>query len=187
MSAMPRPSDVHAYVYCIALAEPFGQGRDLLGARASGVAGRAPRAIVLRDLAAVVSDADATRYDISRENLLAHQIVVEGAMAHSPVLPVRYGTVAWSDEDASTTSSSASCATSGIAWSSASACSGTASGSSRRSPTQTRASAGCATRSGDGRQRRCTTSASTSAAWWRAPSSASATRRPAHCSMCCAR
>lgn len=99
MSAMPRPSDVHAYVYCIAQAEPFGNGREPLGARASGVAGRAPRVIVLRDLAAVVSDADATRYDISRENLLAHQIVVEEAMAHSPVLPVRYGTVARSDED----------------------------------------------------------------------------------------
>jgi len=51
------------------------------------------------DLAAVVSDAPVTAYDITRDNLMAHQRVVEESMRHADVLPVAFGTVARDDRD----------------------------------------------------------------------------------------
>jgi len=51
------------------------------------------------DLAAVVSDAPTTACDITRDNLMAHQHVVEESMRHSDVLPVAFGTVARDDRD----------------------------------------------------------------------------------------
>jgi hypothetical protein len=56
------------------------------------------RILTYDDLAAVVSDAPQGQYDISRENLLAHQRVVTQAMTRSDVLPVAFGTVAESDQ-----------------------------------------------------------------------------------------
>jgi hypothetical protein len=56
------------------------------------------RILTYDDLAAVVSDAPQDQYDISRENLLAHQRVVTQAMTRSDVLPVAFGTVAESDQ-----------------------------------------------------------------------------------------
>jgi hypothetical protein len=57
------------------------------------------RTVEYDDLAAVVSDASATFYDITRDNLMAHQRVVEESMSRSDVLPVAFGTVAQSDQD----------------------------------------------------------------------------------------
>jgi hypothetical protein len=45
-------------------------------------------------IAIVASSGTATRYPVSRKNLLAHQGIIEGVMKHSPVLPMRFGTVA---------------------------------------------------------------------------------------------
>jgi hypothetical protein len=59
----------------------------------------AVRTIEYGDLAAVVSDAPMTGYDITRDNLMAHQRVVEESMRHSDVLPVAFGTVARDDRD----------------------------------------------------------------------------------------
>lgn len=94
----PSPS-AGTYVYCIVQAEPFGDGSPPIRARAIGERGDAVRTIPFRDLAVVASDAQATRYDIARERLLAHQLVIEEAMTRSEVLPVRFSTVAKSDEE----------------------------------------------------------------------------------------
>jgi len=47
-----------------------------------------------RDVAAVVSDSPVMKYVISREHMMAHQLVMEKVMADYTVLPVRFGTVA---------------------------------------------------------------------------------------------
>jgi hypothetical protein len=57
------------------------------------------RTVEYGDLAAVVSDASATAYDITRDNLMAHQRVVEESMRQSNILPVAFGTVARDDRD----------------------------------------------------------------------------------------
>jgi Gas vesicle synthesis protein GvpL/GvpF len=46
------------------------------------------------DLIAVLSPESIERYPISRRNLLAHKSIVETVMKHTPVLPVRFNTVA---------------------------------------------------------------------------------------------
>src|SRR5687767_4857301 len=40
-----------------------------------------------------------TGFDITRDNVMAHQRVVEASMRHSDVLPVAFGTVARDDQD----------------------------------------------------------------------------------------
>jgi hypothetical protein len=57
------------------------------------------RTIEYDDLAAVVSNAPMTAYDITRDNLVAHQRVVEESMGRSDVLPVAFGTVARDDQE----------------------------------------------------------------------------------------
>jgi len=57
------------------------------------------RTVEYGDLAAVVSDAQTTVYDVTRDNLMAHQRVVEESMGRSDVLPVAFGTVARDDYD----------------------------------------------------------------------------------------
>ena len=46
------------------------------------------------DIAAVVSRCKADRYDVARANVIAHQRVMEAAMARWPMLPVRFGCIA---------------------------------------------------------------------------------------------
>jgi len=55
------------------------------------------RTVEYADLVAVVSDARRPSYDVTRDNLVAHQRVVEEAMRRSDVLPVAFGTVARGD------------------------------------------------------------------------------------------
>jgi len=57
------------------------------------------RTVEYGDLAAVVSDAPVMAYDITRDNLTAHQRVVEESMRQTDVLPVAFGTVARDDRD----------------------------------------------------------------------------------------
>jgi len=57
------------------------------------------RTVEYGDLVAVVSDARTSAYDITRDNLMAHQRVVEESMRHADVLPVAFGTVARNDRD----------------------------------------------------------------------------------------
>jgi len=57
------------------------------------------RTLECGDLAAVVSDAPTTGFDITRANLMAHQHVINESMRHTDVLPVAFGTVARDDRD----------------------------------------------------------------------------------------
>jgi Gas vesicle synthesis protein GvpL/GvpF len=91
-------SNTGTYIYCIARAQPFEQGD--LPFTTPGIGGRdkAVRLLTYDDLAAVVSDATRDDYNVTRENLLAHQRVITQAMTRSDVLPVSFGTVAESDQ-----------------------------------------------------------------------------------------
>jgi len=51
------------------------------------------------DLAAVLSDSSVERYSLSRQNLLAHQKVLEEVMKEFVLLPVKFGTQAKNVED----------------------------------------------------------------------------------------
>jgi hypothetical protein len=85
------------YVYGVAPAQPF-RGPPL---RVSGIGGRgvAVRTIALSDLVAIVSDVPGFNIDLSRENLLDHQRVLEEVLKRSDVLPFSFGAVAGSDEE----------------------------------------------------------------------------------------
>jgi hypothetical protein len=90
---------VGTYVYCVGSAGSFGPDRPALRGRGVGGPDVAVRTIEYADLAAVVSDAPVTTYDVTRDNLLAHERVVEEVMSHSDVLPVAFGTVAPDDQE----------------------------------------------------------------------------------------
>jgi hypothetical protein len=78
------------YIYCIIETKiernfgPIG-----IGGRGDGVS-----TIGYGDLSMVISNSPMTQYVISRENLLAHEKVVEEVMNESTVLPVRFCTIA---------------------------------------------------------------------------------------------
>jgi len=55
--------------------------------------------LCFRDLACVISSTSMTKYVISRENLIAHQKVIEEVMKDHTVLPVRFCTIATSTEE----------------------------------------------------------------------------------------
>lgn len=55
--------------------------------------------LCFRDLACVISSTPMTKYVISRENLIAHEKVIEVAMKDYTVLPVRFCTIATSTEE----------------------------------------------------------------------------------------
>jgi hypothetical protein len=86
------------YVYGVATAEPFTNGHPL---RVPGIGGRGVpvRTIAFEDLVAVVSDVPDSRFDLTRENLLEHQRVLDEVLSRSDVLPFSFGTVAGSDEE----------------------------------------------------------------------------------------
>ena len=87
------------YVYCVGSAESFGPGHQALESGGVGGPDVEVRTVEYGDLVAVVSDAAPGAYDITRDNLMAHQRVVEESMRHSDVLPVAFGTVARNDRD----------------------------------------------------------------------------------------
>ncbi len=64
-----------------------------------GLGGREVETIAYRDLSAVMSTAPLRKYEVSKENLLAHERVLERAMNEYTVLPVRYCTVAQNAEE----------------------------------------------------------------------------------------
>ncbi len=99
MIQITPPSSTPTSVYCIARGEPFQNGAPPFGAKAIGRQGNPVYTIHFMDLAAVVSDSEVPRYDIGRENTMAHQLVIEEAMGRSDMLPVRFGTVAKSAQD----------------------------------------------------------------------------------------
>jgi hypothetical protein len=64
-----------------------------------GLGGWEVETIAYRDLSAVISNVPMGKYVVSRENLLAHQQVLEQVMKEFTVLPVRFYTVAANAEE----------------------------------------------------------------------------------------
>ncbi|MFZ0839753.1 MAG: GvpL/GvpF family gas vesicle protein [Xanthobacteraceae bacterium] len=78
------------YVYAIVACEEPHEFKT----RGIGERGDLVRTINYRRIAAVVSDSAISEYDNSRRNMMAHMLVLEEAMEHFTLLPVRFGTVA---------------------------------------------------------------------------------------------
>lgn len=92
-----QPQSEGSYLYCVAYSQPFaGNGAQF---KATGMSGRPVRVITQGDLAAIVSDSPNDQYDVTIENVRAHEGVVEEAMQRADVLPVSFGTVAGSDQE----------------------------------------------------------------------------------------
>jgi hypothetical protein len=87
------------YVYGVASAEQFLNGHPPLRVPGIGGLGVPVRTIAFEDLVAVVSDVPGSRFDLTRENLLEHQRVLDEVLRRSDVLPFSFGTVAGSDEE----------------------------------------------------------------------------------------
>ncbi len=86
-----RDTEEAKYLYCIIKSD---RKRSFNGAQAIGGRGDAVHTVVFRDLAAVASDSPDMKYDTTRVNMMAHQIVIERVMNEGfTVLPVRFGTV----------------------------------------------------------------------------------------------
>ncbi len=66
-----------------------------------GIGGRGDEVgtIAYRDISAVVSNSPMARYVVSKENLMAHERVIERVMKEFTVLPVRFCTVATNAEE----------------------------------------------------------------------------------------
>lgn len=97
MSSSTQPHHGGTYIYCITDARAVSA--DGQAFTAQGIGGEPVRTVKYSDLAAVVSDSPYDTYDVTRENLTAHEQVVEGVMARADVLPVSYGTVADNDQE----------------------------------------------------------------------------------------
>ncbi|MGZ6391141.1 MAG: GvpL/GvpF family gas vesicle protein, partial [Ktedonobacterales bacterium] len=98
MGTHPTAAPAGSYIYCIAPAHPLAKGKRRF--KAAGIGGQdSPLRTVTSDgLAAVVSDMPAARFDVTRQNLLAHERVIAEVMSRVDVLPCSFGTVAASDE-----------------------------------------------------------------------------------------
>jgi len=96
-SAPAQPTGT--YVYCVGYARSLADPSSAFSTPGVGGPDYAVRTITFDDLAAVVSDSPALRLDITRENLMAHEHVVEESLKRSSVLPVAFGTVALNDDE----------------------------------------------------------------------------------------
>lgn len=86
------------YLYGVTYAEAFQDGKPPLKSNGVG-GGTSVRTIESGDLAAIVSDAPLSRYDTTRENLVAHETVLEEVLDRTDVAPVAFGIVATSDQE----------------------------------------------------------------------------------------
>jgi len=83
------------YIYCII--ETKGKSPQF-GPIGIGGRGDVLYTICLNDIAAVVSDAPIKKYRVAREYLICHEHAIEEVMKSYTVLPVRYATVAESED-----------------------------------------------------------------------------------------
>ena len=83
------------YIYCVI---ESNEGRNF---GPIGIGGRGDNVFTVgyRDLSAVVSNSPMDKYVINRENMLAHEKVIEEVMKDYTVLPVRFCTIAASAEE----------------------------------------------------------------------------------------
>lgn len=92
-----QPQSVGTYLYCVTYSQPFaGNGK---GMPAQGLAGCPIRVVRDGDLAAIVSDSLTDQYDITLDNVTAHERVIEQTMTRADVLPASFGIVAGSDQE----------------------------------------------------------------------------------------
>ena len=82
------------YFYCIIRNSQFTE----FGAMGIGSRNDKVYTVSFRDISAVVSDTPVKKYDLERDNLLCHEMVIEEVMKHYTVLPVRFATVAENEE-----------------------------------------------------------------------------------------
>jgi len=99
MNSFGPATSTATYVYCVGYAQALSDKSPPFSVCGIGGTNDPLRVITFDDLAAVVSDAPATRLDITRENLLAHERVVTEALQRSSVLPVAFGMVALNDDE----------------------------------------------------------------------------------------
>lgn len=92
-----QPQIAGSYLYCVTYSQPFTQSGSTL--QMTGVGGYPVRVITQGDLAAIVSDSQTDQYEITLENVRAHENAVEAVMQRADVLPVSFGTVANSDQE----------------------------------------------------------------------------------------
>jgi hypothetical protein len=82
------------YIYCIiASGRPRSFGPFGIGAQGADLT-----TICFDDIAAVVSDSPIMKYALSRDNMIAHEKAIEEVMKEYQVLPVRFCTIAESEE-----------------------------------------------------------------------------------------
>lgn len=87
--------DEGKYLYCVI---NESQERNF-GPTGIGDRGDEVHTLCFRDLACVISSTPMTKYVISRENLIAHEKVIEEVMKDHTALPVRFCTIATSTEE----------------------------------------------------------------------------------------
>lgn len=83
------------YIYCII---ETNSERNF-GPMGMGDRGDEVATICYQDLSAVISNTPITKYVVSRENMMAHQKVIEAVMKDYTVLPVRFCTIAANAEE----------------------------------------------------------------------------------------
>ena len=97
--AVPSPADGSArgkYVYCVIRSnKPLQFGLSTIAGEVGGV-----HTVNYKDLAAVVSDVPIGPLDSTRENVLAHEHVNETVMRDHTVIPMSFGTIFKTREDA---------------------------------------------------------------------------------------
>ena len=89
-----KDNDTYKYMYCIIRCPEARQFSNL----GIGERGDIVHTVNYEDLAAVVSDSPDIEYDNSRRNMMAHTVVLEEVMREYALLPVRFGTLAPSEE-----------------------------------------------------------------------------------------
>ncbi len=82
------------YIYCIAELDQL-RTFDQIGI---GDRGDKIHTICYKNIAAVVSNSPVIKYSVSRENTIVHSRAIERVMVEYPVLPVRFATIAESEE-----------------------------------------------------------------------------------------
>ncbi|MFH1437353.1 MAG: GvpL/GvpF family gas vesicle protein, partial [Pseudomonadota bacterium] len=68
------------------------------GSKGIGERGDEVYTVCHHGIAAVLSDSPIRRYEVSRDNLIPHELVIEEVMRKHAVLPARFGTIAEGEE-----------------------------------------------------------------------------------------
>ena len=91
---MPSAVKEGKYLYCIIdSGEPRSFGPLGIGGRGDEL-----RAVCFNDISCIASNSQIERYPASRENIISHEKAIEKVMKKHAVLPVRFATIAESEE-----------------------------------------------------------------------------------------